>query len=231
MQRYLFILFAIVLALPATAQKQSYKDASFPGGIDSLVQYINRNVQVPAGPLTEKGAAVTVKFNVTPKGKITDLLTLPIDSTSAFTDELTRVVSGMPDWQPGYIDGVKSRVEYAITGRFRETADSGRHFLLEIPPRFPGGLAGLVDYLKHQVRYPKLAVSNRVGGTVKVAFDVEPDGYISNLAVISEPIGYDLEQEAFRVIEEMPRWQPGIQGDRKKKVAMRLPISFTLRPR
>lgn len=232
MRKYLVLCFSVLLTLPAAAQR--FEDAAFPGGVDSMVQFFNRHINIPAGLLTEKGTVATVQFEVNTKGKITHLRTQPEGSTDAYAAELLRVAGSMPQWQPGYIGGVKATVAYTISGRFMRTTDgdSGRAvFQLEVPPRFPGGIAGLMEFVKQTMRYPKLASTNRAEGRVRVSFDVEADGYLANIAIISETIGYDLEQEAIRVVEAMPRWQPAIKGNKRPTVNHKLPINFSLQAR
>ncbi|AWO00473.1 hypothetical protein DLD77_01495 [Chitinophaga alhagiae] len=231
MTRYLIILpFLLLLALPAAAQV--YRDAAFPGGLDSLVQYVQRRVKVPdAGPLTEKGTYVTVEFTVTTKGKITQVRTPRGATASPYLDALVEVVEGLPDFTPGVIRGKRSDVEYSLSGKFsvKKAADSVtmvRTFELEQPPRFPGGLAGLADFLSYNVKYPRDAIKNGVSGIVKVSFDVDQNGVPVNISVPGRQLGYGLEEEGIRVVSEMPDWMPGIQHGKKVKVHFNLPIRF-----
>lgn len=197
-----------------------------------MIQYVQSRVKVPdEGPLTEKGTFVTVEFTVTDKGNITQVRTPRGTTASPFLDALVEVVEGLPDFTPGVIHGKKSDVEYSLKGRFfvKKAADSValvRAFELEQPPRFPGGLEALADYLSANIRYPREAIRNGVSGIVKVSFDVDTDGTPVNISVPGRQLGYGLEEEGIRVVSKMPGWVPGIQHNKKVKVHFNLPIRF-----
>ncbi|MCF6171583.1 MAG: energy transducer TonB [Bacteroidales bacterium] len=65
-------------------------------------------------------------------------------------------------------------------------------------------------------------------GRVYVSFVVEKDGSISNVAVL-RGIGGGCDEEAVRVVQNMPKWKPGIQMGRAVRVSFHIPVKFTLR--
>lgn len=97
----------------------------------------------------------------------------------------------------------------------------------EIMPVFPGGEEALIKYLKENVVYPKLAYNNKIEGRVEVDFIIERDGSISNVK-IRRPLGYGCDEEAMRVIRNMPRWKPGMQDGKPVRVSYMIPLKFTL---
>ncbi|SEN80632.1 outer membrane transport energization protein TonB [Chitinophaga rupis] len=99
---------------------------------------------------------------------------------------------------------------------------------VENPPVYPGGEQALAAYLGKNIRYPKTAQEQNVTGTVFVQFVVQADGAISDVHTVGAPKGSGLEEEAIRVVKEMPKWTPGSQQGRKVAVQFNLPIRYTL---
>lgn len=95
----------------------------------------------------------------------------------------------------------------------------------EIMPEFPGGLEAMQDYIQKNLSYPKWAIENGVKGKVVMSFVVMPDGSIE-LSEIEKGIGFGCDEEALRVVNEMPKWKPGIQNGKKVAVKLILPIRF-----
>ncbi len=96
-----------------------------------------------------------------------------------------------------------------------------------VMPSFPGGEDAMRKYLRDNIVYPKAARVAGIEGTVHLQFIVEMDGTISNLIIQRSP--HDLLQdEAVRVIRNMPAWEPGKQGVRNVRVKMSMPIDFKL---
>lgn len=93
------------------------------------------------------------------------------------------------------------------------------------PASFPGGKDSLAAYLKENLRYPQSAIKDSVEGEVRVRFSVRPDGSISNVKVVSS-VDPRLDEEAIRVVQSMPKWEPASHGENTPFV---LPIHFTLR--
>lgn len=97
----------------------------------------------------------------------------------------------------------------------------------EVFPRFPGGDAALMTYLKAHLRYTSAGIENRIQGVVVLQFVVGADGGISNIRVL-RPLGFGLDEEAIRVVKAMPRWEPGYQGGQPVAVTYNLPMRFSL---
>lgn len=94
-------------------------------------------------------------------------------------------------------------------------------------PEFPGGNRALAKYLGDNVKYPEVAAETGVKGKVIVSFVVNKDGSICDVKILR---GVDpaLDQEAIRLVSNMPRWKPGKQGDRTVRVSYRVPINFQI---
>ena len=99
--------------------------------------------------------------------------------------------------------------------------------VVEEMPEFPGGSAKLMEYIQKNIKYPMMARESDIQGRVFVNFVVEPDGSISNVAVL-RGIGGGCDEEAVRVVNSMPKWKPGKQRGSAVRVSYTVPIIFKL---
>lgn len=97
----------------------------------------------------------------------------------------------------------------------------------EIAPVFPGGQKGLDNYINHTVKYPQQAIDDDVSGTIHVSFVVDEQGHVTKAKVVDAAnVGDGLDQEALRVVKNMPVWTPGMVKGKKVKTRVELPINF-----
>ena len=100
--------------------------------------------------------------------------------------------------------------------------------VVEQMPEFPnGGMAGLMQYLSKNIKYPTIAQENGTQGRVTVQFVVNADGSIVDAKVIRGVDPY-LDKEALRVINSMPKWKPGMQLGKAVRVKYTVPVMFRL---
>ena len=99
--------------------------------------------------------------------------------------------------------------------------------VVDVMPEFPGGMEALYKYLVDNIRYPEQAKKDGVQGMVYVRFVVEADGSISN-AKVMRGIGGGCDEEALRVVNAMPKWQPGKMQDKPVRTQFYLPFTFKL---
>jgi protein TonB len=95
-------------------------------------------------------------------------------------------------------------------------------------PEFPGGEAELFRYLRKNIRYPEIAKTNNIQGRVFLQFVVDSQGNITRIKVLRSVDPF-LDAEAIRVVQNMPKWKPGVQGGKNVHVAFTLPVNFVLR--
>ena len=98
---------------------------------------------------------------------------------------------------------------------------------VEKMPEFTGGQAALLRYLQKHLRYPSSALAAGVGGRVFMSFVVGADGSISEVTIL-KGLGYGLDEEAQRVVRQMPAWVPGYQSKHAVPVRFTLPITFAI---
>lgn len=106
--------------------------------------------------------------------------------------------------------------------------DNGIITMPEKMPEFPGGLEELYRFLSSNTNYPALAKDVGLQGIVYLTFVVEKDGSIKDARIL-RGIGGGCDEEALRVIHEMPKWTPGKQGGRKVRVQYNMPFRFKLK--
>lgn len=100
--------------------------------------------------------------------------------------------------------------------------------VVEQMPEFPnGGMAGLMQFLSKNIKYPTIAQENGTQGRVTVQFVVNADGSIVDAKVIRGVDPY-LDKEALRVINSMPKWKPGMQRGKAVRVKYTVPVMFRL---
>ena len=99
--------------------------------------------------------------------------------------------------------------------------------VVESMPEFPGGEPALYKYLAENIKYPQMAKESGIQGRVFVTFVVERDGRVTDVRVL-RGIGGGCDEEAIRVVADMPKWTPGKQRGKPVRVQYNLPVKFTL---
>lgn len=127
------------------------------------------------------------------------------------------------------IDRAKTYVSDVKAGRIKP-ADFDSFTLqdLDVAPEFPNG-GSFMNFINHNLRYPKSAAEKGVQGMVIVEFHIMKDGRIDYVKSFSnETNDKDLEAEAIRVVSSMPNWIPGKINDMDVNTSMFVPITFKL---
>lgn len=98
---------------------------------------------------------------------------------------------------------------------------------VEQMPQFPGGEAELLKWISTHIKYPAIAMENKVQGKVVVQFVVTRDGSIGEVKIArgKDP---DLDKEAMRVVKTLPKFIPGKMNGQAVNVWYTLPINFKL---
>jgi len=99
--------------------------------------------------------------------------------------------------------------------------------VVEEQASFPGGEEARLRFLQENLRYPVMAREAGIQGTVFITFVVERNGSITDVRIL-RGIGGGCDEEAIRVVREMPRWNPGRQRGKPVRVQFTMPIRFVL---
>ncbi|MEM6828875.1 MAG: TonB family protein [Bacteroidota bacterium] len=108
-----------------------------------------------------------------------------------------------------------------------EAVDETPRNFAEVMPSFEGGMNKFYEFVAKNTSYPRTASRIGAEGRVLVKFIVEKDGSLSNIEVL-RGIGAGLDEEALRVMNLVPNFTPGKQGDVRVRVSMVVPINFKL---
>ncbi len=162
-------------------------------------------------------ATVHKKKSLPPPPVIIDINLVPDEvelTEDIFIDAGADEKTVVPDYEPVFYD--EPEIKDDIIVKFPE-----------VYPEFPGGMAELYKFLKTHIKYPDIAQERFIQGIAYVGFIVEKDGSITNVKAL-RPVGGGLDEEAVRVVELMPKWNPGLQMGRPVRVSFTLPIKFKL---
>jgi TonB family protein len=96
-----------------------------------------------------------------------------------------------------------------------------------VKPSFPGGREALLDYLGSNMSYPEIAKKHKIEGQVLVKFMIKKDGSITD-AFITRGIGGGCDEEALRVVKNMPKWNPGLNNNVPVDALFTMPLTFKL---
>jgi protein TonB len=99
--------------------------------------------------------------------------------------------------------------------------------VVENAPAFPGGDGARMKFLQDNIKYPQMARDSGIQGTVYVTFVVERNGNVTDVKIL-RGIGGGCDEEAVRVVQNMPKWEPGKQRGKPVRVQFNMPIKFTL---
>ena len=109
-----------------------------------------------------------------------------------------------------------------------QTSDKVYDFVsIQKQPMFPGGMEKFYQYLSKSIRYPKKSQEQNIQGKVFLTFIVEQDGSLSDIQVLRGP-GSEINDEAIRVLNASPNWNPGIYNDKPVRVKYNIAVNFTL---
>lgn len=99
--------------------------------------------------------------------------------------------------------------------------------IADLMPEFPGGTAKLTEFIKTNIHYPQTCDNDSIQGRVLVGFTVEKDGSITD-AKVMRSVHPDLDKEALRVVNLMPKWKPGTRNGKPVRVRYAIPFKFSL---
>ena len=98
--------------------------------------------------------------------------------------------------------------------------------VVEDVPTFQGGdIKTFEAWVQERVKYPDIAAEKDIEGDVFIMFLVEPDGTLSNVAVLR---GVDpaLDYEAMRVVKSSPKWEYQNWREGQEKARFSITVKF-----
>lgn len=94
-------------------------------------------------------------------------------------------------------------------------------------PEFIGGIAAMQKFISDSTRYPKRCKDAQLGGTVYVQFVVEKSGKTNLVRLVKGANNCpELNNEAIRLVQSMPKWKPGMMDGKKARCYYTIPVKF-----
>lgn len=96
-------------------------------------------------------------------------------------------------------------------------------------PEFPGGVSAMMTYLMDNVKYPADAKKDKKEGRVVCSFVITKEGKVTEAHVVKSSGTESLDNEALRVVNNMPDWKPGKENGEPVNVLYTIPVVFKLK--
>ncbi len=90
-----------------------------------------------------------------------------------------------------------------------------------------GGRRAYKQYLEKSLRYPEVALENKIEGKVTIEFTVETTGTLTDFKVV-RGLGYGCDEEVIRLVKEGARWAASKYGDELLESNVKIRLRFTL---
>lgn len=229
--------------------------AEFPGGDDALTEYLTKrisNLKRFQEIREDEEINIGLKLNINNLGEIKRLEYMGWYAQREH-EIIDYAFQYFPGFKPALIEdtpvssilykslflskhGLRNyfRPEYVeiIDNSFRHMADKDTmskdtFIIIEEMPKFPGGQLALRNHLAQTIRYPVYAQEHGIQGTVFVNCTINETGHVTNVKIF-RGVHPMLDSEAFRVVENMPRWKPGRLKGQPVRVSYTIPVRFIL---
>ena len=136
-----------------------------------------------------------------------------------------------------YFENGKLRAHFHWDKNLKKRIDEGYeengnlilNYIYQKGAEFPGGPEGWKAFLEKKLKSNVPAKHNAPVGKYQVLlnFSVDENGYISDINTENDP-GYGTKEEAIRVIEKSPKWQPAISFNKPCKFRTKQQITFVV---
>ncbi|MEH6680445.1 MAG: M56 family metallopeptidase [Sediminicola sp.] len=214
---------------------------------EKMLEHIRKNFRYPE-EAQAKGiqGRVSLIFTIGSDGTVQNIRKRGPDPL--LEAEGARIVSRLPQMEPGKNDGVAVAVSYSIPITFRISGESistvsDKSTGSGVPisevdemPVFPGCADAtdkracfnekIQEHIRKNFRYPLMAQKKEIEGRVDVIFTIASDGAIENIRKRGpDPL---LEAEVERIISRLPQMEPGKKDGVKVAVPYSIPVDFVL---
>ncbi|HEX2936203.1 MAG TPA: energy transducer TonB [Bacteroidales bacterium] len=103
-----------------------------------------------------------------------------------------------------------------------------QEFEVDIQAEFmKGGPDLFLKWVNENIKYPQVAVDNRIQGTQYVSFVIDKNGKLTNIKILRE-IDASLAAETLRVLNMSPLWKPAIKKGKVVAVQYQMPVNYRL---
>jgi hypothetical protein len=215
----------------------------FPGGIDSIWCYIENNLRYDIINSDSESVRYIIRFVIDTVGRTRDfefISTIPRSKVTRNDSlkkiEILRVLSLLPLWEPARLNNIKVPCRYMIpinTPAFFRCKNFIVNGEIEQQPDRLAMFKGIgttnqeriSNYLVNNLRWIPEPECN---GRVIIKCVVEKDGELSNFQFLRK-LCPEHDQEALRVLEEMPPWEPARKNGKIVRSYVVIPLTFRLK--
>ena len=106
--------------------------------------------------------------------------------------------------------------------------ENGVYDSVEEMPTYPGGMSALMAFVNKNFKCPKEVEELGIQGRIVCTLVINEDGSISDIKVV-RPVHPLYDAEFVRVVEAMPKWNPGKHNGKPVKVKYTIPMTMCLR--
>ncbi len=228
--------------------------ASFRGGKEAIYKYLADHLVYPESLKNNTEAKCKVRFMIDTSGNVKNaILTQKAAECPECDAEALRVISSMPQWNPGKYLGKPENSYYEIPINFSapkitptsKTSESAKELPVcpntnpkidsslyifdfdnpELPAEFPGGHTALRNYLSKNLKVPRSC--EPLNFKCYLRFEIDIDGSVNNVVIMKRMNECpDCENEAIRVIKAMPKWIPSTLNGKPIKSFYDMPFNF-----
>ena len=225
-------------------------ESHYPGGYDAWMNLIKNNLNYKLIiPNNTKGIdfLVYIQFTISENGDVLNPKVIR-GMNKTCDQEALRIIKMMPKWKPVIKNGKAVSVNYVLPIQFKakytppvikpdaassqpgnKASDEDKPLLVvEQNPEYRGGYDAMLKFIKENIHYPDEAKKSGVQGTVFVQYVITRTGKITNIKILRS-IGSGCDEEAIRIVKEMPDWIPGKNNGKAVPVMFQIPIKFQLK--
>lgn len=220
---------------------------------EQLAKHIQKNLKYPQRALWHRmEGRVLVQFIIDKEGNVANIQVKGPENSYLLEKEAKRVISKLPKFIPGKVDGKNIHVnkgvpitfklpsKYAVAKKTHKSLDNILDFndVDKIPTSDSckdsegDNLAcfnkQMIEHIQANFKYPKSASEDGIEGKVQTTFVINKKGNISNIQVLGPKNGRILERAAKRLIEKLPKFSPALKEGKSVNVKYNIPIDFKL---
>lgn len=225
----ILVLFAFIIYRVTRSDDSVYKSAKMTTPIVMKDRYVIessfkvRDIQVgkiqkPVTATFPKSIVDPLSFKVTSKVVEPAKAIDPVDPPAVVTPVVGAVPGGVP------VDPPISDIGGSGAGLLPSVVSSA---VVDKLPEFPGGMEGFYSFLSKHVRFPKEARQEGISGKLFVSFVIDKAGNLVEIEFMKKA-GFGMEEAVMAVLEQSPKWKPGLVGSQQVSTKMILPVTFNL---
>ena len=220
-KKILLVLFMLFFCLNVAGQRNN--DNDILSDSIQLEEFIYINTHYPLIDFVKniEGSAV-YQFDTDSIGRIHELQLVSSSGSSTLDWEARRLIYEIPMQKRGKYTTHKISINFKLADNCIYSAGE-----VEVKPEFPGGDAGIFNFLSKNLKYPPETTDMRIEGRVLCGFVVEKDGTI-NIVEILRPLYYLFDAEVMRVIKRMPKWEAGKKDGKPVRTYFICPVNIRM---